>query len=332
MKRATFCLVAILVLCFARSAVADDSPKSLSRDMHDPERLLAYGRANDAIGALHQRISENEKDAAAWHLLSRAYLAEEQWDKAVEAGEKAVALSPDSSEYHDWLGRAYGERADHVIFVTAIRLAKKTRAEFERAVALQPDNVAAQSDLGEFLLEAPGFLGGGPEKAQRIQQQLVKLDVPSSHWLQARIYEKQSRFDEAEREYRAAIDATTTHKAQYWLNLASFLRRRNRLDDMEAAIQQAVAASNHADGVLLRAAELLVRTNRNFNSAAKWLRQYLNASESIETDPTFRAHYVLGSLLEKQGDRGSAAAEYRTALQLASGYAPAHDALKRVEQ
>lgn len=290
------------------------------------------GRANDAIGTLQQRISSNEKDAQAWNLLSRAYLSEEQWDKAVDAGEKATALDSKSSEFHLWLGRAYGEKADHIShvnFISAIRLARRTREEFERASAMDPNSVAALSDLGEFLLEAPGLVGGGIDKAGRVQQKLASLDPPTGHWLQARIDEKTNRMAEAERAYHAAIDSSN-HKAQYWLNLASFFRRRNRLDEMEAAIQQAVSLNDHGDGVLMEAAELLVRTDRNFNVAGKWLRECLTAAEPVESDPAFQAHYLLGLIAEKQGDRNSAASEYRTALQLASAYTPAQEGLKRV--
>ena len=99
---------------------------------------------------------------------------------------------------------------------------------------------------------------------------------------------------------------------------------------MEAAIQQAVAASDHGDGVLMEAAELLVRSERNFNAAGKWLREYLTAAQPVESDPAFQAHYLLGSIFEKQGDRNSAALEYRSALQLASAYTPAQEGLKRV--
>ena len=328
------CIYLVPALLFASLLRADDRPGSVPRSVRDPERLLAMGRADDAIGTLQQRISNNQRDAQAWNLLSRVYLGEEQWDKAVDAGEKAVALAPNSSEYHLWLGRAYGEKADHIShvnFIAAIRLARRTHAEFQRAVDLQPNSVAAQSDLGEFLLEAPGIAGGSVDKAQRVQQQLAALDPPTGHWLQARLAEKANRNEQAEREYHAAIDSSS-NKAPYWLNLASYLRRNNRLDEMEAAIQQAVAMSNRADSILMDAAELLVRTDRNFTTAGKFLRQYLSTTQPVEADPAFQAHYLLGSIFEKQGDRASAAAEYRNALQLASSYTPAQEGLRRLGQ
>ena len=44
---------------------------------------------------------------------------------------------------------------------TATGLASKARQNFERAVQLDPQNREALSDLFEYYLEAPGFLGGG---------------------------------------------------------------------------------------------------------------------------------------------------------------------------
>ncbi|HZU21958.1 MAG TPA: hypothetical protein VE998_03940, partial [Terriglobales bacterium] len=81
---------------------------------------------------------------------------------------------------------------------------------------------------------------------------------------------------------------------------------------------------------LMEAAELLLGANRNFNAAGKWLRQYLLSSRPVESDPAFQAHYLLGSIFEKQGDRNGAATEYRNALELASAYGPAQEGLRRV--
>jgi Tfp pilus assembly protein PilF len=64
--------------------------------------------------------------------------------------------------------------------------------------------------------------------------------------------------------------------------------------------------------------------------AIRLLRRYVNSSTTAEEAPVFKAHYMLGELLEKQGDRPAAAEEYRAALSLAHTYGRAQDALKRV--
>src|SRR5947209_7216390 len=132
-----------MVAALACSSFADDAPAA--------ERLLADGHPEAAIKALQPRAAADSTSGADWHVLSRAYLSAQKWDLAISAGEKAISLGPQIAQYHLWLGRAYGEKADHISsfnFVGAIKLARKTRAEFERTVALEPDNVAALSEIG----------------------------------------------------------------------------------------------------------------------------------------------------------------------------------------
>src|SRR5580692_6627657 len=136
----------ILILALLPSLSAADSADS---------KLLTEGRVDDAIASLQRRINNAPQDAESYNLLCRAYLTLGDWDKGISACEKAVALAPENAQYHLWLGRIYGEKADHAGFLSAAGLAKKVRAEFERAVELTPNSWEARSDLAEFYLEAP---------------------------------------------------------------------------------------------------------------------------------------------------------------------------------
>ncbi|HEX9254774.1 MAG TPA: tetratricopeptide repeat protein, partial [Candidatus Angelobacter sp.] len=130
----------------------------------DPVALLKAGRADQALHALNVTIASNPNDARAYHLLSRVYFQLELWDNSVRMGEKAIALDPQNSAYHLWLGRAMGRKAEDANPFTAFGLARKVKTEFERAVALDADNLPARNDLSEFYLEAPGVLGGDKGK------------------------------------------------------------------------------------------------------------------------------------------------------------------------
>jgi hypothetical protein len=50
----------------------------------------------------------------------------------------------------------------------------------------------------------------------------------------------------------------------------------------------------------------------------------------VEAAPAFKARYLLGLLLEKQGDKAGAAQEYRASLSLARNFGVAQQALNRV--
>ncbi len=296
-----------------------------------PEQLLSQGRADEAIRQLKARLQASPNDATAYNLLGRAYFGLRRWDEAVAAGERAVALAPGNSEYHMWMGRTYGEKADASNALSAAFLAKKARQEFERAVELDASNVEARTDLAEFYLEAPSFLGGGKDKARQQAQTIAIKDPATAHWVTARIAEKEKKYDVAEQEYKAAVTSSNDDKGNYWLNLASFYKRRGRLDDMEDAISKAIVANRKKSNVLFDAATLLFRAGRNFPVAIDAIRKYLS-SNTVEDAPVYEAHYVLGAILEKQGDKQAAAAEYRAALSLASEYGLAQAALRRIGQ
>ena len=242
-----------------------------------------------------------------------------------------MSLAPDNSQFHLWLGRIYGEKADKSGFMTAAGLARKVRDEFEKAVHLNPRSVDARSDLAEFYLEAPGIVGGGRDKAQEQADSLVSLDPARAHWVNARIAEKKKDFNTAEQEYRAAI-AASHGSASAWLNLGLFYRHRERWDDMEQALTHVRGAPLDRPDALVDAAEILLHSQRNLPEAVQLLRAYLNSSAKVEQAPAFKVHYLLGTAVEKLGDRQGAATEYRSALDLAHEFQPAQQALQRVNR
>ena len=292
------------------------------------EMLLAEGKADVAITALRQRVASSPNDAEAHHLLGRAYYSIQDWDHAISSGEKAVSLSPDKSNYYLWLGRAYGEKADASSFFSAAGLAKKVRASFERAVELDGSNVQARSDLAEYYMEAPGIMGGGQDKAKAQADALAKISPAKSHWILGRLAEKNKDNGTAEREFKAALDATHG-SADGWLDMAIFYRRAGRMADLDNAIEKLNAAPVKNPETLVDAGITLLRSEHNLPVAAQLLKRYL-AGKTVEEAPAFRAHTFLGTVYEKQGDKKSAAAEFQAALALASSYRPAREGLKRV--
>jgi tetratricopeptide (TPR) repeat protein len=298
---------------------AADSPK-------DP---VAAGRVDDAIQTLKQQISHSPTDAEANNLLCRAYFMLEEWDHGISACERAVNLAPQNSLYHLWLGRIYGEKADRAGFMSAAGLARKVRSEFERAVELDPKSWQARTDLAEFYLEAPGIVGGGKDKALKQAEALASLNPAMAHYINGRIAEKNKDTATAEREYRAAIEASHGG-ALAWLNLALFYRHQNRLDEMEQALRTMESRPLDRAESLMDGGSILLRTGRNSALGIELVRKYLSGP-TVEEGPAFKAHYILGQLLEKQGDRSAAAQEYWAALALAHDYTPAQEALKRIE-
>jgi Tfp pilus assembly protein PilF len=316
--RASIVLLVLLLLLAPLTASVADSARN----------MLADGRIDEAIAELNGRLSTAPADAESSNLLCRAYFALEDWDRAESSCRKAVSIDPDNSRFHLWLGRVYGEKADRASFLAAAVLAGKVRGEFERAVQLNPKDVDARLDLAEFYLAAPGIVGGGEQKAREQAQSIATVNPAREHWVYARIAEQKKDAPTAEREYHQYIDLSKGD-AEAWLNLALFLRRQKRFDEMEQAIVALSQAPMAKLDVLVEASEMLDRAGRRYPFATDLLHRYL-ATGPVEAAPAFKAHYLLGVLLEKQGDKAGAAQEYRASLSLVRNFGTAQQALNRV--
>ncbi|HVI09633.1 MAG TPA: tetratricopeptide repeat protein [Candidatus Binatia bacterium] len=292
-----------------------------------PRALLDSGKADEAISELGKQLRD-APSGDLYNYLCRAYFELGAWDAGIPNCERAVALAPDNAVYHLWLGRIYGEKADHAGFLSAAGLAKKVRGEFERAVELDPTNWEARTDLAEFYLEAPGMVGGGKDKARAQADAIAALNPAMGHWVLARLAAKNKDMVLAEREYRAAVESSHG-SARAWLNLAGFYRRAGRFDDMENALRNLETKPADFPAALADGGGMLLRLNRDLPLAARLLTKYL-AGPTVEEAPAFKAHEMLGQLLEKQGDPKAAAEQFRAALTLAHSYRPAIDGLRRV--
>lgn len=310
-------LVLLMLIASLTASVADT-----------PQDMLTAGRIDEAIATLNSRLSTAPSDAESSNLLCRAYYALDDWDRAESSCRKATALDPDNSRFHLWLGRVYGEKADRVNFLSAAGLAGKVRGEFERAVQLDPKDLDARLDLAEFYLSAPGIVGGGEQKARQQAQAIGAINPAREHWVYARIAERKDDAATAEREYHQYIDLSHGD-SEAWLNLALFLRRRKRFDEMEQAIVKLSQAPMMKPDVLVEAARMLYGAGRDNPLAIEMVRNYLTVGP-VEAAPAFKTRYLLGMLLEKQGDKDGAAREYRACLVLVHNFSAAQKALNRV--
>ena len=84
--------------------------------------------------------------------------------------------------------------------------ASKARQAFEKAVELDGRNIEAINDLFSYYLEAPGFLGGGLNKAADLAQRIKAIDPIEYHYAMAQIADKRKDYNSAESHFRQAFD------------------------------------------------------------------------------------------------------------------------------
>jgi tetratricopeptide (TPR) repeat protein len=249
-------------------------------------------QTTDYRGAVRLIESSAHKDAAAYALLGRSYYLLGDYKKATEALEQAIAAEPGNSEYHLWLGRAFGRRAETSSPFTAPRYASKTRQAFEKAVELDPKNKEAINDLFEYYLEAPGFLGGGVDKAVKLSSRIAELDPVEGHYAQFRLAEKRKDFRAAEQQLRRAAEMAPRQVGRL-VDLAKFLARKGRHQESDATFSQARKIAPNESRLLFHQADAYIQSGRNLEEARALLKRYLSTKLTPDDPPRAEAEKLL---------------------------------------
>jgi tetratricopeptide (TPR) repeat protein len=283
-----------------------------------------------AIELLKASEAKEPNNGAVELLLAKSHLELNQYDAAVASAEKAVASDPKNSEYHQWLGEAYGAKADHASMFSAYPLARKTQKEFETAVELDAKNFDAAQDLVEYDCTAPGMVGGGEEKAQPLIQKLMGLDASQGHYAAGNCRAVKKDYAAADAEFNKALDSKPK-SAELIYNVGDYFHQRGQADGLAkvADLGEALAPGDPR-GKFYRADSLIVK-EENLEEAEKLLREYIRVAPLKSSYPKpWQAHYLLGQLFEKQKNVTAARGEYEAAVKLNAKYKPAQEALKKL--
>jgi tetratricopeptide (TPR) repeat protein len=289
------------------------------------QRQFELGQYRQAAAAL-QAAPGLVRDARLQHWLGRAYYELRDWEKAVAASERAVALDPSRAEYHQWLARAYGEKAERD---RSLFMARKVKRELEEAVRLDPSAVTARRDLLHYYAEAPWIAGGSKDKARQQAEAIAALDPIQGHLAWADYWKEQDKPDEVERRYQSVRQASPATADPYF-EMAEYYQRRNDAARLEQAIEQAAGVHPQDPRLAYFRGTARVLAGDRAAQAEQMLRAYLGSPENSEYPSHASALEWLGRLFERQGKLKDAADQYRAALQVDPDHESARAGLKRV--
>jgi Flp pilus assembly protein TadD len=235
------------------------------------------------------------KDAPTLQLMGQNWFMLGEYKRASEAFEKAVALDPNNPKLLYWLGKTYGRRAETANFLAAPGLASKTRQMFEKSVELDPTDKDALGDLLDYYLDAPGFLGGGIQKAEALAQMILKQDQAEGHYAEGIVADKQKEYDTAEQQFRRAAELAPRQVGRV-LVLARYLAKHGRVKESDALFDQAGRMDPTNPRVMFDRAAAYISEKRDLETARKLLEQYLQAPLTPEDPPRERAEALLKKL------------------------------------
>ena len=297
----------VAVLCVSSSiSLAAQSPAVLQgRKLYEDKKYSEAKAILQPVGA---------KEAPAAYLLGRMALEQNDAGKSVDWLEKAVELNPQSSEYWDWLGKAYGTQAQRASKLKLPFLAKKTKNAWEKAIALDPDNLEAREDIIQYYLQAPGFVGGSKDKARATALEIKRRSPYRGAFAMASVCNNIKDQACAERELQG-VAATFPDSAAAHTQLAAFYTNAKQFDKAFAILDQRLKSKPNESLALYALGRTASVSGQNLDRGEQALKAYLASPVDGGPAPA-NAHYRLGMIAEKRGAKGEARTEYQAALRL----------------
>ena len=263
----------------------------------DEAKALIERRNYPAARQMLEQITAAEPDnAEAFFQLGRAaMILGDDPATAVPNLEKAVELNPASSLYQQRLGDAYGRSAQKAGVFSKFGLAKKCKAAYEKAVELDPRNLDAHFSLMGYYQQAPGIAGGGMDHAYTEAGKIRQLDPARGRQAYASLYLAEKKFDQA------------------------------------LGLYEAVLKDNPADyGALYAIGRIAAVTGERIERGMASLRKCLELAPPPDQPGHAAAHWRLGNLFEKKGDKATARSEYQAALKVDPKFSQAIESLKKL--
>ena len=312
--------------CLAASNVKRDD------GLEEARRTFEASDYVKTIQLLQAAASREPTNGDIQLLLAKSYLELQEHDAAIHSAEKAVALDPLSSLYHEWLGRAYGEKADHAGWFSAISLAKKTHKEFETAVDLDAKNFSARQALIEFDCSAPGMVGGGEDKAKPHIEELMQMDAAEGHYAAGNCRRQKKDFAVADEEFTKALESRPKSPELIY-DIGDYAVKHGQADRLMAVAEAGErAAPNDQRAKFYRAAGLVLQKEKA-EEAENLLREYAKRAPRRTGFPSpATAHAWLGRLYESKDDLANAKEEFENALRLDPKNKIAQEELKKLKK
>lgn len=315
-------LLALAWIGCATAAHAQDAARGV--------QLFEAGDWTGARAAFTAAIQHNDRDASAHYWLGRLALIDDDPGAAADRFEQAVKLDGNTADYHLWFGRALGQQAMRSSKLRQPFLARRVKAEFERAVALDDHNVDARDGLVDFYSMAPGVMGGSAEKAREQAQAIARLDAMRGHLASSRLAMRAKDGGAVEREMTAAIAAAPDSLRPYSA-LANWHVSETRWPQAFAALDRYLERRPEDPLGLYGVGRISALSGQQLERGERGLRAYLAAPPKDATPLALaRAHLRLGQVLEHAHRNAEARASIERALKLDPRNDDAKKALSRM--
>jgi tetratricopeptide (TPR) repeat protein len=299
--------------------------------------FIEAGEFENAKANLMRLLADSDRDGEACILLSKVTRELKEIEAAVDYGLKAITLLPRSAEAH----LSYAEAVGSQIFAdmqslggmfSAMARLPAFKAELDRVIELDPDDVEARTMLVFFNLAPPPL--GDVDYALEISGEIEARDPVRGKQLRAVCLNRKKETQSAIELLKAGIEEHPD-ETSFHLTLADIYSEEKRVEEADAAYE--LARSAEKDEIYYRSlygqARMRVLNEYGHERALVLLDEFIAAEPRGKGVPSVgNACWRKGNVLEKLDRKTDARRCYEDALRREPGLQRAQTSLAALQE
>ncbi|NOZ67881.1 MAG: tetratricopeptide repeat protein [Deferribacteres bacterium] len=268
--------------------------------------LIAYQRGDNmqAVEYIEKAVAINPSVSIYHNNLGSAFMNLEETDKAARCFRTAIHLNPDYVEAYNNMGNVLRRQGEN----------KKALQQYMKAIELKPDYVPAVNNLAN-LLKGEGRLDEAIVHYRRAIG--LQPDIAETHFNLGNALKETGDLQEAEEYYRNAISINPDF-AEAHNNLANILKKQRKYDEASAHYHKAVSINPDFADAYANLGDTC-REQGAFKEAVRHCRKAIGLNPDSE-----QAYINLGNTFLDKGDLQKAEEQYNKAIALKPDSADAH--------
>jgi len=252
-------------------------------------------------------------------------------EAAVEAGDKAIETRADDAHAWLWAARAYGRQAQEASMLMKPKWAGRAREAWEKAIELDAGLIDARLDLIEYYLLAPGFLGGGRDKADAQAAAIANLDQAFGKLAAARLASADKDYPRAETLLREGLTIAPDNN-RVRQALAGLLQTQTRWADVRALWNEVLQRRPDDAFALYQIGRAAALSGEDLDNGLASIDRFIANAVIPEDLSMGAAHWRRGQILAKLGRADEAIAAMQIATHDAAIRAQAEADLKKLRK
>ncbi|OEK04444.1 tetratricopeptide repeat protein [Roseivirga misakiensis] len=303
------------------------SSSVFAQNLEEAIKFYKNGDSKSAKGILVEVNSKSEDYEKAQYYLGRIAFDNDDYSQAIDHFKTVIKKNDQNSDYYTWLGNAYGVYAQNSSRIRQGIIAPKIRKNYEKAIAIDPQNLDAQKGLIEYYTQAPAFMGGSLDKALNTAQTIKSFNEKEGYLALSTVYQRKEEYVKAEDALLKLVALDNRYKTSlgtFYQNRAMYEKAFKHFEDMRLNEPENTNA-------IYQFGRTSALSGQRTEEGIKALETYMTLPIQ-QGAPSFAAAKMrLGMIYEKIGDKEKAKAYYKSSLSDDPKMQLAKQGLKRVK-